>query len=184
MKYEQAEEHAEKEDASDTTSSAESSSSHSSSTSAKKKKTQHREVSKKKRYSKTQMTLKEAKAKTRAKEANKKAQVESKALEKVYKSRQALAQQVASKIAGPLLSLTSVIARPLSLNVPQMVMNSARKSLVELQDLEKESMLVIGDPTKEFSIQNIKTVSIMITSSKKTELLMTQLMNSLSNFSG
>ena len=55
---------------------------------------------------------------------------------------------------------------------------------VELQDLEKESMLVIGDPTKEFSIQNIKTVSVMITSSKKTELLMTQLMKSLSNFSG
>ncbi len=38
VKYEQAEEHAEKEDASDTTSSAESSSSHSSSASAKKKK--------------------------------------------------------------------------------------------------------------------------------------------------
>ena len=139
---------------------------------------------KKKKHSKKQMTLKEAKAKTRARGASKKAQVDKKALGKVYKSRQALAQQVANKIAGPLLSLTSVIARPLSLNVPQMVMNSARKSLVELQDLEKESMLVIGDPTKEFSIQNIKTVSVMITSSKKTELLMTQLMNSLSSFSG
>ncbi len=125
-----------------------------------------------------------AKDKNRDKEANKKDEVEAKALEKVDKGRQALAQQVANRIAGPLLSLTSVIARPLSLNVPQMVMNSARKSLVELQDLEKESMLVIGDPTKEVSIQTIKTVSIMITSSKKTELLMTQLMNSLSNFSG
>lgn len=108
--------------------------------------------------------------------------MDKKALLKVYKSRQALAQHVANKIAGPLLSLTSVIARPQSLNVPQMVMNSARKSLVELQDLEKESKLVIGDPTIEFSIQNIKAVSSLITSSKKTELLMTQLMNSLSNF--
>ena len=63
-----------------------------------------------------------------------------------------------------------------------MVINSARKSLVELQNLEKESKLVIDDPKIEFSVQNIKAVSSMITSSKKTELLMTQLMNSLSNF--
>ncbi len=57
---------------------------------------------KKKKYRKKQMTLKEAKATTRGKEAHKKAHVESKALEKVYTSRQAFTQQVASKIAGPL----------------------------------------------------------------------------------
>ena len=68
------------------------------------------------------------------------------------------------------------------MNVPQMVMNSGRKCLEDLQNLEKESKLVIDDPKIEFSIQNIKAVSSMITSSKKTELLMTQLMNSLSNF--
>ena len=63
-----------------------------------------------------------------------------------------------------------------------MVINSARKSLEDLQNLEKESKLVIDDPTKEFSIQNIKDVSSMVTSSKKTELLMTQLMNRLGRF--
>ena len=65
------------------------------------------------------------------------------------------------------------------MTVPQMVVDCARKSPVDLQSLEKESKLVIDDPTKEFSIQNIKDVSSMITSSKKTELLLTQLMNSL-----
>ena len=93
-----------------------------------------------------------------------------------------MAQNVVNKIAGPLMSLTMVIAGPQSLNVPQMVMNSARKCLEDLQNLEKESKLVMDDPTKEFSIQNIKEVSPMITSSKKTELLMTQLMNSIVRF--
>ena len=105
-----------------------------------------------------------------------------KALEKVHKAKQALAQSVVKKNARPLMSLTMVIARPQSLNAPQMVMNSARKCLEDLQNLEKESKLVMDDPTKEFSIQNIKEASPMITSSKKTELLMTQLMNSLGRF--
>ena len=76
-------------------------------------------------------------------------------LEKVHTTKQALAQNVVNKIAGPLMSLTMVIAGPQSLNVPQMVMNSARKCLEDLQNLEKESKLVMGDPTQALSIQNI-----------------------------
>ena len=75
-----------------------------------------------------------------------------------------------------------VIAGPESLNLPQMVMNSGRTCLEDLQNLEKESKLVMDDPTKEFSNHTIKEVSPMITSSKKTELRMTQLMNSIGRF--
>ena len=91
------------------------------------------------------------------------------------KAKQTLALQMINKLAGPLSTLATAIAKPETIDLPSFLTDTASSQFRGMQKVEKEAKLVMDDASKMMSVQTLKDVVKLITAAKKTEALMAQM---------
>ena len=113
-------------------------------------------------------------------DAKKRPRERDRVLKKQDAASKALAQQVLTKVTPALTSLTLTCNKPGSLHLPDMVSGAARESIEALSKLDKSAKLVMEGHVFGLSGVTAKDVSAAVTKAKKTEMLATQMMNSMS----
>ena len=145
------------------------------------KKKHSKEKSKKGKKAPKKRTATEAKTaegkSSRAEELAKKAQ------EKALAQKVLFAKTLLNKVAAPLASLSSVLAKPESMQLPECVMTSATERLKELQTLEKWGKLVQADPSKTMPVTTMKEVGTVIQKAQKCESLIQQMLTNIGQLS-
>lgn len=91
------------------------------------------------------------------------------------KAKQTLALQMINKLAGPLSTLATAIAKPETIDLPSFLTDTASSQFRGMQKVDKEAKLVMDDASKMMSVQTLKDVVKLITAAKKTEALMAQM---------
>ena len=80
-----------------------------------------------------------------------------------------------NKLAGPLSTLATAIAKPETIDLPSFLTDTASSQFRGMQKVDKEAKLVMDDASKMMSVQTLKDVVKLITAAKKTEALMAQM---------
>ena len=89
------------------------------------------------------------------------------------------AQQIVNKVSNPMSSMTSTLAKPDTLRLPDFVIDAAKMHLNTLQNLLKEAQLAQASPSGKTFLVSLKDVGKAVTDAKKHEVLMSQMMATL-----
>jgi len=157
----------------------------SSSSSSEKKKNKKKSGKKPKKESKKKKAKKEKERKLKEKEKAKAEAADAKAKTKETAGKKTLATQTLAKVSPLVLSMQSSLATPASVNLPDMILNSVKTALDDLQILEKKARLVLEDATSHsLGHSSMKDIAGQLHQAKKSEALMLQMMVSLNRFTG
>ena len=167
-----------------------SSDSDSDSSASRKKSRKSKKHSKKSKKSKQHSKkVKKNKTKTQAKpkgktEEEKRADREQQAAEKASAAKQKatviLAQQVVNKVNAPLNSLTAAMSKPDAQCLPTIISDTAKNHAMTLQGVLRQANRVLLNHSLELTVSSIKEVTKMISEARKHEVLMNQMLTTLS----
>ena len=150
--------------------------------SKKDKKSSKKAVKKGKATEKEEKAAKEAEQKAK-REEDQRAKLASKAAAAQQKAKDALGQQIMNKISGPLCTLAATMSQPATMRLPAFVTEAANAHLRVLQDLQKKTQLAMEpSSTDAMPVSNIKELNKVISEAKKTEVLLSQMMNTIGKF--
>ena len=87
-----------------------------------------------------------------------------------------LAQQILNKVTTPMYSMTATLAQPLSLKLPDFVVDAGKMHLSSLQKIVKEAQLAQASPAGFVFNLTLKEIGKAASDSRKHEILMTQML--------
>lgn len=125
-----------------------------------------------------------AKQKKKEKEKAKAVKAKEKAQSKEFSQKQSLATSALYKLTPMVLALTATLSHPQSLMLPEVVLNTAKNAMTQLQDMEKRCKLIIdGNASTDLGFSKMQEVTQMIGGAKKAEALVKQMMATVNKLS-
>jgi hypothetical protein len=103
-----------------------------------------------------------------------------KALAAKHKATVALAQQIVNKVNTPLNKLNTLMSTPDAQHLPTFIADSAKNHAMNLHGVLRQAYRALTDPSPELTVSSIKEVTKMLTDSRKVEVLMSQLLLTMS----
>lgn len=127
----------------------------------------------------------EDEAKRLEKEKKKQDQAALRASAAKEKANTTLAQQILTKVNGPISTLAVTMAKAEnSGDLPSFVADAARCHMANLQNVMRQAERVLNDNSRSMTVQTIKEVTKMCSDAKKTEVLMNQMLTTVGKIRG
>ena len=96
------------------------------------------------------------------------------------KATVALAQQIVNKVNTPMNKLNALMSNPDAQHLPAFIADSAKSHVMNLQGVLRQALRALTDPSPELTVSSIKEVTKMLTDSRKVEVLMSQMLTTMS----
>ena len=100
------------------------------------------------------------------------------------KATMTLATQMVSKLTGPMNSLSCAMAKPECSHLPELVSQSARTQLQSLSSMHRLAQNALTDSSVELPIAGMKELTKMLSEAKKTEVLINQMLSTMTRLVG